>query len=504
MMYRLIRIFLASFYFLAVAVAGEPTSALTSDNFDISLLSHKYVLVVFYAPWCTHCKKFMPEFERVAKVTPKSRDVLFGKVDIVKETAIAKRYKVKGFPTLKWFIDGHDQTPKTHDIPREKKELIKWLRKVAVPFMKMLSDQEMVDRFKFEVRHSVGSFRQIEADSFYKKDLIPIVAFANLKGAPLNNAFESACRNFASFVSCAVATFPFVADDEDVRESYSIVMYRSDDSLTINDELVVYEGRLDSYSDIEAWVRVQSLPLILDFSLEVQNKIYESGIARHLLVFGEKGSDAELVARELARQYRGTVLFVLVPPSASRILSFFRIVPGDYPSIRMIDTSRGKIRKFIFDEDRIDGDSLNRFIEGVLSETIGAEYRSLAIPKENTNVPVVEVVGASFDSIVLDPDKSAVVFFYTPYCGHCKLIENMWRDVANVFQNEGDIVVAQMNGAANEHEAAEFITSYPTIAFWGMSNETRAQAVFSGPRRKDILISFVRDRLYLSRRRGEL
>jgi thiol-disulfide isomerase/thioredoxin len=39
---------------------------LTDDNFDAVVNHFEHVLVMFYAPWCGHCKKLHPEFETAA------------------------------------------------------------------------------------------------------------------------------------------------------------------------------------------------------------------------------------------------------------------------------------------------------------------------------------------------------------------------------------------------------------------------------------------------------
>ena len=42
-------------------------AVLTDDNFESFLSEHEFVFVMFYAPWCGHCKKMKPGYEKLAK-----------------------------------------------------------------------------------------------------------------------------------------------------------------------------------------------------------------------------------------------------------------------------------------------------------------------------------------------------------------------------------------------------------------------------------------------------
>ncbi|MED6193104.1 Protein disulfide-isomerase like 2-1 [Stylosanthes scabra] len=90
----------------AFAEDGGDVFVLTQDNFQNEVGHDRGVLIKFYAPWCGHCKKLAPEYEKVAATFKKTNSVLIAKVDCDEQKTICSKYGVSGYPTIKWFPQG--------------------------------------------------------------------------------------------------------------------------------------------------------------------------------------------------------------------------------------------------------------------------------------------------------------------------------------------------------------------------------------------------------------
>jgi len=74
---------------------------LSPDNFDSVVLdATKEVFVEFYAPWCGHCKRLTPIWEKLSSVFKNDKDVVIANLDADAHKDLGSRYGVTGFPTL--------------------------------------------------------------------------------------------------------------------------------------------------------------------------------------------------------------------------------------------------------------------------------------------------------------------------------------------------------------------------------------------------------------------
>ena len=83
---------------------------IVAKNFDDIVFDEtKDVLVEVYAPWCGHCKKLAPEYEKFAGELKDNPDIVIGKIDGTANDI--KAFGVKGFPTLKFFPANNKKKP---------------------------------------------------------------------------------------------------------------------------------------------------------------------------------------------------------------------------------------------------------------------------------------------------------------------------------------------------------------------------------------------------------
>ncbi|XP_017074308.1 thioredoxin domain-containing protein 5 homolog [Drosophila eugracilis] len=93
---------------------------LDPESFDKAIAGGN-VFVKFFAPWCGHCKRLQPLWEQLAEIMnidePK---VIIAKVDCTKHQALCATHQVTGYPTLRLFKVGEQESIKfkgTRDLP---------------------------------------------------------------------------------------------------------------------------------------------------------------------------------------------------------------------------------------------------------------------------------------------------------------------------------------------------------------------------------------------------
>lgn len=80
---------------------------LTKETFKEQIsAADKPVIVDFWAPWCTYCRRIAPAFDKIA--SQQEDKLVFAKIDIDDAPGIAEEYGVDTIPTLIIFKNGKE------------------------------------------------------------------------------------------------------------------------------------------------------------------------------------------------------------------------------------------------------------------------------------------------------------------------------------------------------------------------------------------------------------
>uniref|UniRef100_A0A8C2D1Z7 Protein disulfide-isomerase A3 n=1 Tax=Cyprinus carpio TaxID=7962 RepID=A0A8C2D1Z7_CYPCA len=161
---------------------------------------------------------------------------------------------------------------------------------------------------------------------------------------------------------------------------------------------------------------------------------------------------------------------------------------GDIPLVT-IRTREG--HKYSMQEEFTrDGKSLERFLEDYFAKRLKRYVKSEPVPESNDD-PVKVVVADTFDEIVNDPEKDVLVEFYAPWCGHCKNLEPIYKELGEKLSGDPNIVIAKMDATANDVPPNYDVQGFPTIYFVPSGQKDQPQR-YEGGREVSDFITFLK------------
>jgi len=129
------------------------------------------------------------------------------------------------------------------------------------------------------------------------------------------------------------------------------------------------------------------------------------------------------------------------------------------------------------------------------------KVKSQPVPKKSSG-PVTVVVGKTFHKLVLDSSKDVLIELYAPWCGHCKKLEPIYRDLAKRFKDVKQLVIAKMDATANDSPEPYTASGFPTIYFAPVGKK-HSPVSYSGDRSLKDLEKFIRDHATVSLARAK-
>ncbi|XP_044767104.1 protein disulfide-isomerase TMX3 [Coccinella septempunctata] len=101
-------------------------------------------LVMFYAPWCGHCKRLEPVWAQVSQALYRT-NLRVGRIDCTRFTSIASEFSISGFPTIKFITSDNDFT---YHGDRNKEDIINFALRMAGPPVQQVTRPESLANLK--------------------------------------------------------------------------------------------------------------------------------------------------------------------------------------------------------------------------------------------------------------------------------------------------------------------------------------------------------------------
>ncbi|EDQ87496.1 uncharacterized protein MONBRDRAFT_27243 [Monosiga brevicollis MX1] len=443
---------------LVALAAAEDVITLTESNFESTLKQHDLAVVEFFAPWCGHCKRLAPEYEKAAGILKKSdTPVALAAVDATEHGSLASRFGVTGYPTLKIFRKG--ELSADYQGPRDAAGIVKYMEKQAGPSSKrkcflidnasMFSslDSGMARAFLKTADAERENFRfahttQSKALGQYGKDVV--VVFRPQK---LSNKFEE-----------GHVVYSGKAKNTLIKEFIMDAITSPGGIMTPDHRPFFFASKplLVVYYDLDVKMNPSRAKYIRNRVLKVAQDVTSD-----LTIAVANKADFAQDVQQLG-------------------LDEFSVAAGIW--------GEGST-KYRLDEEW-SMDAMRQFIADFEADKLESHVKSEANPEPDGDVVVA--TGKTIDEILNAPGKDVLIEAYAPWCGHCKKLAPVFSELATKFKDEDSVTVAKIDATANDLPASLPVSGYPSI-FWVPADSKKPEKYSGGRELKDFT-QFIKSR----------
>ncbi|XP_052191016.1 protein disulfide-isomerase [Diospyros lotus] len=474
------RVLICSLVFVLSLVASSFASetedskefVLTLDhsNFSETVSKHSFIVVEFYAPWCGHCKKLAPEYEKAAAaLSSLDQPVTLAKVDAndEKNKGLASEFEIKGFPTIKILRNG-GKTSQDYKGPRDAEGIVTYLKQQSGPA-------------SAEIKSTEDATTLIDGNK-----IVVVGVFPEFSGEKFENFTALAEKLRSDYEFGHTLDAKLLPRGESSTTGPTVRLFKPFDELVVDFQ----DFKVDI---LEKFIEEASVPTLTLFNKDPSNhpfviKFFNSPNAKAMLFlnFSSELVDAfKSKYRDVAEQYKGKgISFLIGDIDASQGAFQYFGVRDDQVPVIIIQNNDGE--KYL--KPNVEPDQIASWVKEYKEGNVTPYKKSEPIPEVNDD-PVKVVVADSLQDIVFNSGKNVLLEFYAPWCGHCKKLAPILDEVAASYQNDADVVIAKIDATANDIPNDVFdVKGYPTLYFRSASGNVLQ---YEGDRTKEDMIEFV-------------
>ncbi|KAF2366681.1 disulfide isomerase [Trinorchestia longiramus] len=459
-----LKLFLVASILAFVAADSSDVLELSDSDFDSKLATIDTALVMFYAPWCGHCKRLKPEFARAATdLKDNDPPVVLVQVDCTeagKETC--GRFGVSGYPTVKIFKGG--EVSSDYNGPREYSGIVKFMKAQVGPASKELK--------------SIA-----DTEAFLSKNEVGVVYFGD-------GSLKSVFLKTADIMREKVR-FGHVADADTLKKydfDNAIVLFRPQVmSNKFEPGFVKYEG-IEDKSEIKKFINENYHGLVGHRTSDSAGDFQSPLVVAYFSVDYVKNPKGTNYWRnrvlKVAQNYKSDFSFAVANNNdfAHEIEEFgLTYVSGDKPVVCARDADG---RKFVM-KDEFSVETFESFVKQLKAGELEPFVKSEPIPESQGDVIVA--VGRNFDDVVTNSGRDALVEFYAPWCGHCKKLAPIYEDLGAAMADE-DVDIIKVDATANDVPPSFNVRGFPTL-YW--KPKSGKPVSYEGGRELDDFIKYI-------------
>lgn len=426
---------------------------LDNNNIYKAISSHKFLLVMFYAPWCGHSKRLAPEWTKAAKKL-QGQVVKLARCDASNSTSITQKFGIRGFPTISVFRSGERSE---YTGGRSASEIVAWVNRKISPLAIISSVEEL------QTSHASNNVI-----------ILGIFESATMESRGVAMFHEMALMELRQDLVYILTTSEAIRTNLQLplttTEEYILVLKKFDlDRVDIPIIKDIYDESY--YSKL---VAKYSVPLVQELTAGNAKKLFSSPVQTFFIMFTDISSPGHEPALDLLKQAAAAcdelILFVTISSTETAVLTHFEVDAAALPKLIISDMTTGQLLRYPFSGAlSVQGisDFVQTFFKGQMKPILKSETGSA----EDTRGPVWILRGSSFKELVLDSSTDMLVLFYAPWCSICKRLLAVWEVVGPLSAGLG-VVVAKIDATANDVSGVT-VKGYPTVLLFRNGAKSR-------------------------------
>ena len=443
---------------------------LTSETIEEALKIYPKLAVLFYAPWCPHCKALYPEIVSALKNDEmKKMGVVFGRVDIEYNKKVGNDFKVYGMPTVLYFENG--ERKEVYGGGRTANSIVEWFYKRLVSKTHLLKSLDEIKAFERPSEHKFVYFGKN----------------------------PEKIKEYEKFIDSHGNTLFGLVKDEKLIKSYgkspdTVVLFKNfDDPPYVDIKNITAEN-------LKNELQLNQFPLMYENCDDLMRTIFNYRIPSMILFRNDadkqKTPNLDKTYLKMANKHRSKILFCksdINSEFSKRIIRAANITKvnaeKNEPSALIFDFVKG-FNKWRLEDffNECNAKNIEQFLQDWIDGKIKPPIKSEEIPTKQDG-PVYKLVNKSFQKEVLDNDLNVFVKFYSPNCPHCVKLKPTFEELADKLKNNKYLRIAEYNLKDNDFDWFQ-IRSYPTLILFkaGEKNQTK---LYTGNRTVEDMMSFV-------------